>query len=197
MIHIEDNFFKDPFFVRNLALKSRYISKQIHNYPGYRCFDIPDAVNKNVLDNIRLICRDSSLKNSGDGISFQYITKTFGEGMFHFDNEPYICIIYLSLDSPVNSGTDVCDYGYDQKINLPDIDVKLKRSFFEDPHNLIKRYKYGMMRKRLNSYFKPTVRVSNKFNRGLIFPGTHFHRAQNFFGTSVKDARLTLVGFFE
>ena len=197
MIHIEDNFFKDPFFVRNTALKSTYKTKQVHTYPGHRSYDVPNIISKNVLDNVRSICRDTCLKFPDSGISFQYTTKIFGEGMFHYDKHPYICIVYLSLDAPDNSGTDVCDYGYDDVTYLPDIDVKLKRSFFEEPHNLIKRYRYGTMRKKLNTLFKPTFKVPNKFNRGLIFPGTHFHRAQDFFGTSIHNARMTLVGFFE
>ena len=197
MIHIEDNFFKDPFFVRNTALKSSYKSKQSHNYPGYRSYDVPDIISENVLNNVRSICRDTSLKFCDEGISFQYVTKTFGEGIFHYDKISYICIVYLSLDTPDNSGTDVCDYGCDDVTYLPENNIKVVHSFFEEPHNLIKRYRYDMMRKKLNTFFKPTVKVPNKFNRGLIFPGTHFHRAQNFFGTSICNARMTLVGFFE
>ena len=39
------------------------------------------------------------------------------------------------------------------------------------------------------------MKVPNKFNRGLIFPASNFHRAQNSFGTSIVNSRMTVVSF--
>ena len=112
-------------------------------------------------------------------------------------------MVYLSLNPPANSGTDVCDRGsyakpsdmdfYDEKTR------KIQNSFHKDPSNLIIRYQYGRIRKKINSYYTPYIlmTVPNKFNRFILFPGNNLHRAQNYFGTSLEKSRLTLVSFFK
>jgi hypothetical protein len=193
MIHIEDNFFKDPFSVRNSALKSTYKPKVDFNYPGHRS-DVPDHLSEYVLSNVRKICRDPSLKILNGDISFQYIPKVFGSGSFHTDSSQYTCVVYLYPEAPNNSGTEICDNN--QKGISPKLLSRMKESSFKDPNDLIKRYGYGIIRKYCNSFYKPIVQVPNKFNRLVIFPGRHFHREQSFFGNSLVDSRLTLISFF-
>ena len=73
--------------------------------------------------------------------------------------------------------------------------AKIQAAFHKNPFNLINRYRYGRIRKKINSYYKPNIIVTNKFNRCVIFPSHNFHRAQNFFGTSLENSRLTIVSF--
>ena len=193
MIHIEDNFFKDPFSVRNIALKSTYEPKVEFNYPGYRT-GVPDHLREYVLSNVKTISGNSNLKILPEDISFQYIPKIYGTGSFHSDDTIYTCVIYLSINSPDNTGTEVCDFDHETSVNRRL--GKLKESFFADPTNLIKRQRYNLSLKVANSFYKPIVKVPSKFNRAVIFPGNNVHRAQNFFGTSAADSRLTLVSFF-
>ena len=75
--------------------------------------------------------------------------------------------------------------------------MKSRDLFHKDPSNLIKRDEYGRIRKEVNSFYKPNIIAANKFNRCVIFPATNFHRAQNFFGTSLENSRLTLVSFMD
>ena len=113
----------------------------------------------------------------------------------------YICIIYLSLDTHLNSGTEICDSDHVRGLEIfNSINPKVMKSrdlFHKDPSNLINRYRYGRMRKKVNSFYKPNIIAANKFNRCVIFPATNFHRAQNFFGTSLGNSRLTIVSFMD
>ena len=199
MIHVCDNFFNDPYYVRNIALHEKYSTERF-NYPGVRSYGVPESIKSNIFSKVKNFTKDSNLKIGPT--TFQSIKKEFGTGIYHQDNENYICIIYLSLDPPVNSGTEICDFGIDDERleSGPDsLDYErireVQTSYFKDPFNLIKRYKYARLRRKLNSYFTPTTIVANKFNRGLIFSCKNFHRAQNFFGSSIEKSRLTIVSF--
>ena len=106
MIHICDNFFSDPYKVRSIAFKGKYICA--YNYPGLRSDNVPKEVNDEILSYIRYITKNSSLKFYDS--SFQSISQDYDEGIYHMDpGHTYICIIYLSLDPLLNSGTEVCD----------------------------------------------------------------------------------------
>ena len=205
MIHICDNFFSDPYKVRSIAFKGKYI--WAYNYPGLRSYNVPKEVNDEILSYIRYITKNSSLKFYDS--SFQSISQDYDEGIFHEDSEStYICIIYLSLDPLLNSGTEVCDSDHRdlyfrsdeglEVFNPINSKVTKRRDLFhKDPSNLINRYRYGRIRKKVNSFYKPNIIAANKFNRCVIFPATNFHRAQNSFGTSLGNSRLTIVSFMD
>ena len=198
MIHVCDNFFSDPYVVRNTALHEKYVTERF-NYPGVRSHGVPESVKDNIFSKVKNITQDYNLKIGST--TFQSVKKEFGTGIYHKDRENYICIVYLSLDPPVDSGTEICDFHIPPLIDgkkddmWPDSLDEVKISHFKDPFNLIKRYKYARLRRKLNSYFTPTTIVANKFNRGLIFPCKNYHRSQNFFGSSIENSRLTIVSF--
>ena len=197
MIHIEDDFFKDPYSVRNNALKQEFLVRARFNYPGARSYNVPSTVCNYILSHLRCILKNDSIQFTDDGPCFHTIGGEFEEGIFHTDDFGYICIIYLSLEPPANSGTEVCDYDQDiDTFPMPEV-LRRKTEFFEDPENLIKRFTYARLRRWKNSHYKPMIKVPNKFNRFILFPARRFHRAQNSFGTSIENARLTLVSFVE
>ena len=195
MITILDNFFDDPFAIRNSALKQRYHCEGF-NYPGLRTHGVSAGVTDYVQSQVRYYTKDSSAIISS--CSFHYITKEFKSGNFHKDATSYGVIVFLSLDPPPHTGTEICDSDHvgdswdNKKV------TKTLFDFHKDPHNLIKSYRYDRLKKKVLSFYKPIITVPNKFNRGIIFSGKrHFHRAQDFFGNSVENARLTLVSFIK
>lgn len=193
MIYIEDNFFKNPYAIRNLALKQRYTTEGF-NYPGVRSA-APSDISNIIFSKIKSVTQDSNLILGSS--NFQCVTKKFGEGIIHHDDSKYICIIYLSSEPPANSGTEVCDYDQSRDtFPMPEV-LRRKTEFYEEPDNLIKRFTYARLRRWKNSHYKPMAKIPNKFNRFVLFPGRRFHRAQNSFGTSIENARLTLVSFVE
>ena len=111
------------------------------------------------------------------------------------------------MDPPPNSGMEVYDSeSKEGSANMPPDYItesryynflSVKENFYKDTTNFLKGYKYARMTKRMNSYFDPSVKIPNKFNRLILFDGNLYHRAHKFFGTSVEDARLTLTSFFK
>ena len=193
MIHIDDNFFNDPYQVRNHLIKKKDWCPDI-NYVGYRSYTVPEFIQNTILSKAKSIIQEDDL-SFAQNPTFQYSTKEYLDGIYHrdIDEGRYICIVYLALDPPSDSGTEVCD---SEQLEHPiGNNTQEKRDFLADPTNLIKRYRYGRLRRNVNSFYKPIMKVPNKFNRGLIFPASNFHRAQNSFGTSIVNSRMTVVSF--
>jgi len=203
MLFIRDDFFKNPYAVRNAALKQNYTSAEGGEWPGHRSM-AHESISDVVVEEVRGVTRNPSLKLEKS--SFQYVTKDYDEGVYHPDYNYYTCIIYLSLEPPPNSGTSLCFYGdiaedaYKNGKEAESAWEKLesaKFNFYKDPKNFLNRYNYGRMRRRHNAHFNPVATIPNKFNRLILFDGNLYHRAHKFFGTSVEDARLTLTSFFK
>tara|TARA_B100001996_G_scaffold309649_1_gene251317 strand:+ start:60 stop:671 length:612 start_codon:yes stop_codon:yes gene_type:complete len=203
MIHVCDDFFEDAYEVRRIALRQKYLDSEgakilDHRYPGRRSWDVSEKIKNYITSYVRGITQNPFLEiNRDNGCSFQSVDKLFDEGIYHKDKNSYIIIIYLSPDPPFNSGTEICD-GDHIPDSIPDgLCIKLKESFIADPYNLIKRYRYARIRRKVNLHYKPIIKMPNKFNRSILFPAHNFHRAQNFFGSSLATSRLTLVSFLE
>ena len=195
MMIVIDNFLKDTYGVRKLALSSTYPENREgdHKWPGDRAYvEEPHRsiyVNqyKKVFDEPAELWR----------MYFQSIEKSYCEGVCHPDDYKYTVITYLNLKCPLNTGTEVVGDTYhvhDQYLKKFNVD---KRGFISSKKNPIDTLVYNRRVKRHNSRFTDPCIISNKFNRTLIFYGERIHRAQNFFGTNLANSRLTLIAFFD
>tara|TARA_B100000287_G_C20467402_1_gene715817 strand:- start:126 stop:734 length:609 start_codon:yes stop_codon:yes gene_type:complete len=199
MIHVVDNFFDDPYVIRKQALKLEYYSDREGRWPGMRSHNISKEIKNYIALKSQSITQNLHLKISDRqfNCAFQFVTKDFREGIFHADDFcDYTCIIFLSPDSIDYSGTEVCDDDHPPLI-VPRkmLERKVKENFYKDTKNFLKGYKYDRMRSKVNSFFDPIIKVPARFNRCLLFSGGNYHRAQKFYGKSIKDSRLTLVSF--
>ena len=112
----------------------------------------------------------------------------------------YTSITFLNLEAPFHSGVEVYDERYYKdayagKI-MDEFTVSTKVPFYTSNRNFISRKIFQRKVRKYNSYFKDPFVIPNKFNRNVIFTSPLIHRAQNFFGSTVLDSRLILVGFF-
>ncbi len=205
-MHIVDNFFKDPYKVRNIALKSEYFSCSDFYWPGYRS-DIPSSIGNELELKISSVLGEKVSMREG---SFQYSDKSWGTGVPHFDSPHYTCLTFLNLDAPSNSGIEVYDDrhkqeyappGYETVIGTPNgMNIEVfnddKVNFYRNRKSFISKM---IFRKKLKEYRKlfvdPCI-ASNKFNRTVVFDSCRVHRAQDFFGTNVNNSRLTIISFF-
>ena len=198
MIHVCDNFFPDPFEIRKVALKSKYTYNTDNktSWPGFRCSTIPESITDHVLSGAKHYTQNPYLKLKVRP-SFQYVKGDCKDGVFHTDGSAlYTCMVYLSLYSPKNSGTEICDSDVEDWDNIiPSNMGSIKREFYQDPKNLLKASKFDRIKNKVNSHFNPIAKIPNKFIRFILFAGNCFHRAQNYFGTSIEDARLILISF--
>ena len=206
MITIIDNFFRDPYKIRKVALESNF--KSDLRYPGYRC-DLNSIISPQVsLSTVeyQLEKRIKDILNKDIKIfyaAFQFTDKSWITGISHFDYNKSgftgISITFLTLDPPSNSGTEI----YDHVNNYRSSDRKLlsknfefKKSFYSSNRNFSRRFLFKRKLKAYNSHFKDPCIVNNKFNRTVVFDSKRIHRAQDLFGTNLVDSRLTLVSFF-
>ena len=205
IMHIIDNFFNDPYKVRNIALKSEYYSSHNHRWPGYRS-DIPTAIENELEVKLSSVLGEKVGMREG---SFQYSDKSWVTGVPHFDSPHYTCLTFLNLDSPPNSGIEVYDDrhkqeyappGYESVMGTPNgMNIHMfnndKVNFYKNRKNLISKM---IFRKKLKEYRKlfvnPSI-ASNRFNRTVVFDSCRVHRAQDFFGTNVDNSRLTIISF--
>ena len=195
-MRIIDNFFADPYRIRKAALESKNWYSD-SSWPGYRHL-VPEGIVKDYVQKIGSVLNEEVYLSD---LKFQYVDKSWGTGACHCDHEKYTTLTFLSPSPPSNSGIEIYSetHGHDslrgrgRKIDLFESD---KRRYYTSDRNPIQRFFFEKKIKQMNSLFEDPCIVSNVFNRTVIFDSIRLHRAQNFFGNSVRDSRLTMIGFF-
>ena len=197
-MRILDNFFKDPYEVRSLALKSEYFtaasSGQDNAWPGYRS-NISPSFMERYMGKIKSILNED-LKQ--DGIYFQWIDKSWVRGSAHFDLNKYTIVTFLNLKSYSNSGIEIYSEKQSQdSYNKVGKFESWKRNFYRSNRDPIKGFFFEKRVNEYNSQYKDPCVIANRFNRTVIFDSDCVHSAQNFFGNNIKDSRMTLISFLD
>lgn len=110
-----DNFFKNPYFIRKIALNQKYSTPDTdYGWKGFRC-KTPECLSDVDLSIKKCVCRFFNKNNENYTIEsyFHYSTietkdtcfPSFEEYKYHVDDADYAGIVYLSPDPPVNTGT--------------------------------------------------------------------------------------------
>tara|TARA_B100000965_G_scaffold247114_1_gene207470 strand:- start:75 stop:698 length:624 start_codon:yes stop_codon:yes gene_type:complete len=200
-LRIIDDFLKDPYQVRRLALSSNFDRDYpAARWPGYRA-NLPEPFRSQYLQQLNSIL-DEDLEFCG--AYFQCIGKEWGSGLYHVDFEiKWTVLTFLNLNPPSHSGIEIGEVYSDNYINSifengqESIDAygPSLSMFNKSKKTLIQRFFFDREIKKYNSHYKNPCVVSNKFNRTVIFRGHRNHCAQNFFGTRPADSRLTIISF--
>ena len=191
-IVVKDNFLKNPHEYRNFALKNRdkFITQVNGDWPGYR-YEVTDVFPQ---ENIRKLMPEPVTLSLS---AFYSIGKEWQSGVCHFDRTKYTSILYLSPEVPENSGTEIYDHN---RINLNEYYQGNKRSeYYLSNKNYFDKLRFNRWLKKWNNKFgqgEPIV-ISNKFNRLMIYDSQRIHRAQDYFGSTIKDSRLILISFWK
>ncbi len=217
-----DDFFTNPYEVRNKGLKS--LKEHCCKCPtGGKAGDFTwPGVRSPLLGNTNI---DNSFKDRYiNAISpylkekcvvkesyFQSIDYSWVCGSFHNDYPArYTCITFLTPQPHPNSGTELIgmypDVQYHTK-NIEEVPVgyqlfesdefePVKRRFYSSERNPIQRFFFEKKVKSYNSIFDETCIIANRFNRTIVFDSCLYHRAQDFFGTILSESRLTLISFW-
>lgn len=197
---IIDNFLQFPTQVREWAVNQQYFSAaqftkmygKHTDWPGKRTQHVADLDKEYadiVLGRIATIAQSVfGLKNISIKSYFQLTTEDDGDSWVHQDNNVKLaCLLYLNPSAPKQSGTTL----YHCK------DAPKWESFMNSPEG------YGALKKinqledvqLYNELFEPVDVVGNVFNRLVMYPGDSYHKSNKYFGTNVKDGRLTQVCF--
>ena len=196
---VVDNFYEDPDLWRDYALSQDFFKGDRGNWPGLRT-ELLHRLDRNlfnvVMKKLLFILKDYGIREVRElQTGFQSIDETYGRGWVHDDDPTFQVagVIYLNKNAPLGSGTTVYE-------DSPDFNGELyTKAFAEDvllasPED---RANYAKYRNEQVSQFKKSIVVENVFNRLIMFDSRCWHSADNFFGTTKDDARLTQVFFIK
>ena len=146
-MRVLDNFLKDPYKVRKLALSSNFERESSSaNWPGYRV-ELPEPFRSQYLQQLNSIL-DEDLEFYQ--AYFQCIDKEWGSGVYHVDLESkWTVLTFLNLNPPSHSGIEIGEVHSDNYIN----------SIFENgPKSLAQSWMMGALHnkwKKMKGYKEP------------------------------------------
>lgn len=197
---ILDNFLEMPTIVRAWAIQQQfYTCKQFTEMHGQHT-DWPGKRSKHVVDldtdyaNViltrvaNIATRYYGLTNVSIRSYFQLTTKDDGDSWVHQDNDVQLAaVLYLNPDAPINSGTTL------YKCN----DVGRWESLMAtgEGYNILKTINRIDNKQLYETLFTAVDVVGNVFNRLILYPGSKYHKSNDYFGDSVETGRLTQVFF--
>lgn len=192
-----DDFYDFPDLIRDWALDQEFFKGDRGSWPGLRC-KLLDELNPQLFDllirKLLSIIDDYGYSEIYDmQTGFQIIDESWGTGWVH-DDDPKLHlagVIYLSPQAPIKSGTTI----YNDQTDFDG--ERYSKLFMEDvfSENAEDRTKFEKYRAEQRSHFTPNTLIGNIYNRCIIFDTRNWHSADNFFGLSKEDSRLTQVFF--
>ncbi len=190
---IADNFFTDPYKIRNFSLSLKKEKDIEDRHPGVRSrsiheidMEIFNYVGQKILSVVYPYEYDKLTFNAT--MQFQEVDPIFEEGWVHRDSEMSMTsIIYLSEHK--NCGTSIC---HAKDVTANALHTSKKRKYYNNPNKNF----FVKERKENNNQFEDSIIVDSRYNRMLCFDSHHLHKANGFIDNKRKDKRLTLITFF-
>lgn len=202
MIKIIDDFFPNPYEIRNEGIKCNNFKKGII-HPGNRHV-VSEKTQSYILKKLKTeLNLNLNMVQSG----FDFITKEYVTGIPHFDkskhNGKYFCdysaVVYLHPNPKPNSGIEIYDKSekYKNLFFYTKNAEQLKEGFFCSSKNQFDRFiwKNLIIPRTLRGLKNDKIEVSNKFNRMIVFDSNFVHRPQNYFGDKKENCRLSIISF--
>lgn len=177
-VWVVDNFYSDPYAVRNYALEQKYEDGSDW-YKGRRTLEqhfVPGT--KTEIENImgHKITEWESHEMCG---KFQFCTPQ-DLLVYHWDSQTWAGMVYLTPGAPFQCGTSF--YAHESGVRHesdPCSDQAFTGGFFD------------------KTKFQTVDVVGNVFNRLVLFDAKQIHAASEYFGQTIKDSRLFHIFFFD
>lgn len=197
-VTVVNDFYDDPDAIRKFALAQKY--RHCHEIPG-NPFVFPGSRTddlRNLSSTLyEKVCRKfvSVFHNAEHdymrwaiSTNFQSVTAGYEKGAIHTDhNTIFAAVLFLTPNAPLDSGTSLF------KKNKTFDQAKYQKAIEEN--DAIYRNKQKVMKDEYHAMFDEVVRVNNVYNSIIIYEGDTFHAANQFFGDTLKNSRLTQVFF--
>lgn len=185
-----DNFYQDPYQVRDYALQQTY-------FPGEGAVGSrtrKQFLSEEMRQSFEKIIGEKIPDHTDDGFGWKDIgingrfqsCPAGTPSVFHCDSQKWGAIVYLTPDAPPQSGTSFFRHK-DTKIH----------------HNSQINWEKGQGLQVFNqkTFVDPTPyetvdTVGNVFNRLVIFDGGLIHSGMNYFGWNIESSRLFQIFFF-
>ncbi len=195
MYQIVDNFFEDPYEVRQIGLNllaekhSCILNDFGGNYPGIRCL-CPNYIHEFILNFLK---KTYDLKIKWFICCFHLTSSIHKLGLIHTDDEQYSGLIYLNENPKEHSGTILCNPIAD--VNTVECNDPLYAGSSTNDIKTIKEF--IDYKEQFNKNFQIELEIENKFNRFIFYEGaSHYHAPYYYFGNNLFNSRLVLVFWF-
>lgn len=175
-LFVVDNFYENPDEIREYALTKVEFVKSERWYKGYR--STTNFYPPNIKEKFEEIMGEKLTHFTGG--TFQIMVSTDPQ-VYHFDQQKWAAMVYLTPNAPIESGT------------------KLYKSKY---HNIRTGYDEGVDEYFNGDFFDSTKwevadTVSNFYNRLIIMHAKCVHSAGAYFGNTFETGRLTHLFFFD
>jgi hypothetical protein len=186
---VVDNFYEDPYAVREFALQQIYYPGE--GAVGHRTrkqflFDGLRESFEEIID-AKIPDRDNGYGWFDEGINgrFQYCPAGT-PSVFHCDSQKWAAVIYLTPDAPPQSGTSFYRHKETKIFHNTQIDWAAGQGTkVFNQHTFLDSTPYEMV-----------DTVGNVFNRLVLFDGGLIHSGVNYFGWDISSSRLFHIFFF-
>jgi len=191
-----DDFYDNPFGMRNLALQSEYLAFLNSNIPGYE--------SKNSYFNNYYAEKFSKLINNKIDINpnklsygkFRYsLAESKSLSSMHLDKAEWSAIVYLTLDMDCKGGLGVYKHKETGLSKVPDNFEELNKIGYSSIADLDRK----IVHPATNMFDKWELieHIPMKFNRLVLLRGSkYFHSVTEKFGESIVNGRLSHNFFF-
>lgn len=177
-IWVVDNFYSDPYAVREYALNQEF-APDINYFKGNRSveqFFVPGT--KEAFERIMGI-KIREWESHGMCGRFQYCTSQ-DDLVYHYDGQTWAAMIYLTPNAPYCSGTSLyAGKNGARRTSDPNCDECFVGGFYD------------------GTKFDLVDSIGNVFNRLFIFDAQNIHAASQYFGQTKEDSRLFHIFFFD
>ena len=187
---VVDNFYEDPYAVREFALQQIYYPGE--GAVGHRTrkqflFDGLRESFEEIIDAKIADHTDDGFGWFNEGINgrFQYCPAGT-PSVFHCDSQKWAAVIYLTPDAPPQSGTSFYRHKETKIFHNTQIDWAAGQGTkVFNQHTFLDSTPYEMV-----------DTVGNVFNRLVLFDGGLIHSGVNYFGWDISSSRLFHIFFF-
>jgi len=179
-IFVVDDFYNDPLKIRDYALNAEF-SPDIRFYKGLRT--TKQHIVPGTKEEFEKIMGQKIVNfNEVYGMCGVFQICTAEDPLvYHYDNQKWAAMIYLSPDAPMDCGTHLLRHKntHIRNANDPNSDQAFTGGFFD------------------KTKFEIVDTVGSVFNRLVIFDARSIHAAAQYFGNSKETGRLTHLFFFD
>lgn len=181
-VFIVDNFYEDPYAVREFALNQEYENNpDNYGYVGRRT--INQFFPPGIKERFEEIIGEKITKWETHGYNGRFQYNVAGQPLvYHCDDQKWAGLIYLTPDAPYQAGTRLLAhkknrvrFNKDPKI----MDCFTQETFLD------------------GTPFETVDHVGNVFNRLVIYRGGLIHAASEYFGHNIETGRLWHMFFFD
>ena len=178
-VWVVDNFYSDPYAVREFALKQEF-AEDLNYFKGSRSLQqyfVPGT--KEAFERIMGI-KIREWESHGMCGRFQYCTSQ-DDLVYHNDGQTWAAMLYLTPDAPYCTGTSLyASKNGARRTGDANFDDTIYAGGFYD-----------------ETKFDLVDSIGNVFNRLFIFDAQNIHAASKYFGQTKEDSRLFHIFFFD